>query len=119
MGIDQPELNNIDRTKKEFNCQLGLDACQKLNVETYVTAKELAEVDTESIGIMAMLAQFKYVKPVAYSPIEQLTENTRTRTNARVYLNEFKSETDKIFRVGRPVCGPSYKDFRHILIYII
>ena len=103
MGVEVSGFPSIDRTKKEFNCQLGLDACQKLNVETYVTAKELAEADGENIGVMAMLAQFKYIKPVAYSPVFQEIILPAVQSKARVYLNEFNSEAEKVYRVGRPV----------------
>jgi hypothetical protein len=63
-GAHVPEFPGLDRAKAELNCIKGLDACAQLSIDTYVTAKELAELDAESIGLMATLVQFIYAKPV-------------------------------------------------------
>lgn len=54
----------LDRTKREPNCQKGLNACRKLKIESYVSAKELADPDVDSIAVMATVAQFRHTKPV-------------------------------------------------------
>jgi hypothetical protein len=63
-GAYIPEFSSLDRKQTELNCTRGLDACQQLNIETYVSAKELAEIDSESIGLMATLVQFIHAKPI-------------------------------------------------------
>ena len=64
MGASIPGYPNIDRTKKEFNSQRGLNACRQLNIETYVTPKELSDSEVEPIAVMATVVQFKYAKPI-------------------------------------------------------
>ena len=64
MGANVPGYPNIDRTKKELNCQRGLDACRQLSIDTYVTPKELSDTEVEPIAVMATIVQFKYVKPI-------------------------------------------------------
>ena len=64
MGLNIQGFPNLDRTKKDFNCQKGLNACKQLRVETYVTSKELSDPEVESIGVMATVVQLKYLKPV-------------------------------------------------------
>jgi hypothetical protein len=78
MGATISDFPNLDRTKKEYNCQLGLEACRQLKIETYVTPKELSDPDVECIGIMAMLAHFKYTKP-----IKKANEKARVKLNAK------------------------------------
>jgi hypothetical protein len=63
MGVSIPGFPNLDRTNKELNCQKGIEACKKLKIETYVSAKELSDPEIEPIGVMATLVQFKYIKP--------------------------------------------------------
>jgi hypothetical protein len=62
MGINIDGYPNLDRTRKEQNCQKGIDACRKLKIETYISAKELSDPEVEPIAVMATLAQFKYIK---------------------------------------------------------
>lgn len=88
MGANVPGFPNLDRTKKDYNCQLGLEGCRQLKVETYVSAKELSDPDVDSIGVMATLVQYKYVKPLK-----------KANESARVNLNNKHNAT-----VGRPVC---------------
>lgn len=88
MGASIPDYPNIDRTKKERNCQQGLDACKQLRIEQYVSAKELSEPEVEPIGVMATLVQFKYAKPIK-------TANEK----AKIYLNEENS----VAILGKPV----------------
>ena len=64
MGLNIQGFPNLDRTKKELNCQKGLNACRQLRIELYVTAKELSDPEVESIGVMATVVQLKYLKPV-------------------------------------------------------
>jgi hypothetical protein len=64
MGLNIQGYPNLDRTKKELNCQKGLNACKQLRIETYVTPKELSDPEVESIGVMATVVQLKYLKPV-------------------------------------------------------
>lgn len=64
VGLSIQGFPNLDRTKKEQNCQKGLTACRQLRIETYITAKELSDPDVESIGVMATVVQFKYIKPL-------------------------------------------------------
>lgn len=64
MGIQIEGFPNLDRTKREANCQKGLAACRKLKIEPYVTGKELADPEVESIAVMATVVQFKYTKPI-------------------------------------------------------
>jgi len=88
-GATIPGYPNIDRTKKEQNCQRALDACKQLRIEIYVSAKELSDPDVESIGVMATIAQLKYAKPIKSA-----------NEKAKIYLTE---PTNNIGMVGRPV----------------
>jgi hypothetical protein len=88
MGVEIAEFPNLDRTRKEFNCGLAVEACKQLRVEPYVTAKELADPEVDCIAIMATLIQFKHVKPIK-------TVNEK----AKVYLND----PNGVFLAGRPV----------------
>ena len=88
MGASIPDYPNIDRTRKERNCQQGLDACKQLRIEQYVSAKELSEPEVEPIGVMATLVQFKYAKPIK-------TANEK----AKIYLNE----ENNVAILGKPV----------------
>lgn len=63
MGIQIEGYPNLDRSKREANCQKGLNACRKLKVEAYVSAKELSDPEVDSIAVMATVAQFKHAKP--------------------------------------------------------
>ena len=87
LGASIPGYPNIDRTKKEQNCQRALDACKQLRIEIYVSAKELSDPDVESIGVMATIIQLKYAKPIK-------TVNER----AKIYLIEQSPNV-----VGKPV----------------
>jgi hypothetical protein len=89
LGATIPGYPNIDRTKKEQNCQRALDACKQLRIEIYVSAKELSDPDVESIGVMATIAQLKYAKPIKSA-----------NEKAKIYLTE---PTNNIGMVGRPV----------------
>lgn len=77
MGVSIPGYPNIDRTRKEYNCQQGLEACRQLRIESYVSSKELSDPDVEPIGVMATLLQFKYAKPIKSA-----------NEKAKIYLNE-------------------------------
>jgi filamin len=88
MGVSIPGYPNIDRTRKENNCQSGLDACRQLRIEPYVSAKELSDPDVEPIGVMATLLQFKYAKRI--KPADE---------KAKIYL----TDKEGVATVGRPV----------------
>jgi hypothetical protein len=87
LGASIPGYPNIDRTKKEQNCQRALDACKQLRIEIYVSAKELSDPEVESIGVMATIIQLKYAKAIK-------TANER----AKIYLIEQDTNV-----VGKPV----------------
>ncbi len=89
MGVSIPGYPNIDRTRKEYNCQQGLDACRKLHLEAYISAKELSDPDVEPIGVMATLLQFKYAKRI--KPANE---------KAKIYLID---DNGSVATVGRPV----------------
>lgn len=94
MGASVPGFPNLDRTKKELNCQKGLDACKQLKIETYVTAKELSDPEVESIAVMATVVQFKYAKPIK-----------TTNEKAKIYLENQNAV------VGKPVSITHCKNF--------
>lgn len=83
IGANIPGFPNLDRTKKDHNCQLGVDGCRQLKVEPYVTPKELSDPEVESIAVMATLVQFKYKKPIKKAN-EQAKVNLNSKTNATV-----------------------------------
>lgn len=86
MGAQIDGYPNLDRTKKEINCQNGLSACRKLKIEPYISAKELADPEVESIAVMATIVQFKYAKPVKTS-----TEKAKihlVNPNAQVFVGQ-------------------------------
>ena len=90
MGLNIEGYPNLDRTKKELNCQKGLNACKQLRIETYVTPKELSDPEVESIGVMATVVQLKYLKPV-----KSVNEKAKV-----VYTGDEISNAV----VGKPVC---------------
>lgn len=89
MGVNVTRFPNLDRTKKEENCKAGLEACKQLKMDTYVSAKELADHDVESIAVMATVVQFKYLKPL-------MSINEK----AKIILEDSVSDA----LVGKPVC---------------
>ena len=56
--------DQIDRKNKELNCQLAIEECKNQKIEVYLTPKELAESETESLGLMTIIAQLKNLKPL-------------------------------------------------------
>ena len=72
MGVLVADFANLDRKKKEQNCARGLEACQQLKIEPFITATEMSHLDYESIGLMATLIQFrsKLIKKLDTSPNE-------------------------------------------------
>ncbi len=88
MGVSIPGYPNIDRTRKERNCQQALDACKQLQIESYVSAREMSDPEVEPIGIMATVVQFKYTKPWKSA-----------NEKARVFLNVM----DGVAILGKPV----------------
>jgi hypothetical protein len=96
-GAYIPEFPSLDRKQAELNCTKSLDACQQLNVESYVTAKELAEIDAESIGLMATLVQFIYAKP-----IKNFNENIKVYlidTASDGIINKHVGENFGVFKI--------------------
>jgi hypothetical protein len=85
MGINIPQFPNLDRTRREYNCQMAIDGCKKLKIEAYLSAKELSSPNVESLSVMATLIQFKYLKP----------QNEK----AKIHLDEYNKEAF----VGKPV----------------
>ena len=92
MGANIPGFPNLDRTKKDQNCQLGVDGCRQLKIEPYVTAKELSDPDVECIAVMATLVQFKYTKPLKKES-EQAKVNLNSKNNAIVGKQVFLIKT--------------------------
>jgi len=88
MGINIPQFPNLDRTKREYNCQMGIEGCKKLKIEPYLSAKELSSPNVETLSVMATLIQFKYLKP--------------QKEKAKIYLDEYNREGF----VGKPVNQP-------------
>ena len=91
MGAKVPGFPNLDRTKKDHNCQLGIDGCRQLKIEPYVTSKELSDPDVENIAVMATLVQFKHTKPIKSA-----------NEKAKVNLNSINL-LDQPATVGKPV----------------
>ncbi len=89
MGANVTGFPNLDRTKKDQNCQLGIDGIKQLKIEPYFSAKELSDVSSiESIAVMATLVQLRYVKPIK-----------NANEKAKVNLNHIQNAV-----VGKPVC---------------
>jgi hypothetical protein len=88
MGANVAGFPNLDRTKKDQNCQLGIDGIRQLKIEPYFSARELSDVSSvESIAVMATLVQLRYVKPLK-----------KANERAKVNLNRTQSAI-----VGKPV----------------
>lgn len=66
LGAMVPDFSSLNRAEREQNCQRALLALQhQLSIELYITAKEMAELEsteTSSIGLMATLIQLRYAK---------------------------------------------------------
>ncbi len=74
----------MDRSKKELNCSRALEACaQQLKVDVYLTAKEMAEMKNESIGLMATLIQLRSLQN---STNNRKTVKQNTQKNPTVNL---------------------------------
>ncbi len=88
MGANVTGFPNLDRTKKDQNCQLGIDGIRQLKIEPYFSAKELSDVASiESIAVMATLVQLRYVKPIK-----------KANERAKVNLDRMQNAV-----VGKPV----------------
>lgn len=71
--------DQIDRKNKELNCQLAIEECKNQKIEVYVTSKELAEGETESIGLMIIVANIRNLKSL---------KKKKEKKNMSVFLNE-------------------------------
>lgn len=109
MGANIREYPNLNRTRKEYNCQLGIDGCRQLKIDTYLTAKELSDPDVEYLGVMSTLVQFKYIKP-----IKQVNEKAHIKIDlneqaivGKLFEFEVEYDEDKPLNTRAFVKGPN------------
>ncbi|KAL4219915.1 hypothetical protein ACF0H5_020327 [Mactra antiquata] len=63
LGVNVPGFPNLDRNKKEENCQKGIDGGKELGVEPLLSAKEMSDPHVDHLSMMSYLSKFISTQP--------------------------------------------------------